>query len=437
MNIRKTTVAALVASASVASFAAVPEVTSVTMSQPSNSRLVTITYTLADAPGVVTLDVQTNATADASADDPGWASIGGKAVCNAEGDVWKKIEPGSHTITWRPDLSWPDHKIADNRARAVVTAWATNNTPDYMAIDISAAATAATEKKYYPGADYVPGGVTNSLYKTTMLLMRKIMAKGVTWTMGSTEFETQRVPAAEKTFQVTLTNNYYIGVYEFTKTQWLLLKSDWMPNWFTNLTDRAMRPVDNMCFTHARGTNYYPDPPTSTSVLGKLQTKTGFFFDYPSEAQWEFAARAGNGSTKWGDGSGILNSDEDENMSRLGRYKYNGGLINGTDEPDQSCGATNGTAIVGAYEPNAWGLYDMFGNVWEICLDKYVDDISTNGGNVNPLGSALPSQTANVKRGGAYDVEAKNCRSAKRSSDKWASGNKTSGFRVVTPAGLQ
>ena len=65
--------------------AAVPEVSGVTMAQASD-RLVTITYTLADAPAVITLDVQTNVTGDV------WASIGGKAVWNATGDVWKKVE---------------------------------------------------------------------------------------------------------------------------------------------------------------------------------------------------------------------------------------------------------------------------------------------------------------------------------------------------------
>ena len=432
MNIKKATVSALFAVAAISAFAAIPEVTSVTMSQASDSRLVTITYTLAEAPGVVTLDVQTNATADASADDPGWASIGGVAVCNAQGDVWKKIETGSRTITWRPDLSWPDHKIADGCARAVVTAWALDNTPDYMAVDISEAATAATEKKYYPAADFVPGGVTSDLYKTTMILMRKIMAKDVTWTMGSTVMETQREPTQEKTFQVTLANNYYIGVYEVTKAQWRMIRSDWMPSYFTDPTDLAMRPVDNMCFTHGRGANYYPDDPSTTSFLGKLRTKTGIDdFDYPSEAQWEFAARAGNGSTRWGDGSAVQNIDEDENLKRIGRYKFNGGYVNGTTEPDSSCGATNGTAIVGSYEPNKWGLYDMHGNVWELCIDAYADDISANGGNVNTSGSV------SVKRGGAYDMVSKRCRSAARASEARTTGNKSTGFRVVCTAGLQ
>ena len=99
---------------------AVPEVSGVSMAQDDN-RTVTIAYTLSSAPAVVTLDVQTNVTGDV------WASIGGEAVWNAMGDVWKRVETGSRTITWRPDHTWPGHMIADGGARAVVTAWALDN----------------------------------------------------------------------------------------------------------------------------------------------------------------------------------------------------------------------------------------------------------------------------------------------------------------------
>ena len=78
------TLAIAAVAASTATADPVPEVSSVTMAQSASSRLVTITYTLSNAPAVVTLDIQTNATPNAAADDPGWTSIGGAAVCNAE-----------------------------------------------------------------------------------------------------------------------------------------------------------------------------------------------------------------------------------------------------------------------------------------------------------------------------------------------------------------
>ena len=88
-----------------APFDAGPNVMGVTMAQ-AQDRLVTITYTLSDAPAVITLDVQTNVTGDV------WASIGGEAVWNAMGDVWRKVGDGlaagqsfNGTITWHPDHS--------------------------------------------------------------------------------------------------------------------------------------------------------------------------------------------------------------------------------------------------------------------------------------------------------------------------------------------
>jgi len=427
--------------------AAVPEISGVTMAQAAN-RLVTIAYTLADAPAVITLDVQTNVTGDV------WTSIGGAAVRNAMGDVWKRVEAGSRTITWRPDHSWPDHKIADGGARAVVTAWALDNTPDYMAVDVSATGGAGTQT-YYPAADFVPGGVTNAEYKTSVLLMRKIMAKDVTWTMGSTPLETKRA-ANETAHRVTLTNNYYIGVYEVTQAQWGLIQpSRLTPSTFNNAADRATRPVENVSYNEIRNSANstddtaayrWPADPNPNSFLGKLRTKSGLDFDLPSEAQWEFASRAGNGDTKWGDGSGILNADSDANLNLLGRYERNGGKVwNGSSyvNPAESCGATNGTAIVGSYAPNAWGLYDMQGNVWEWCLDWYESDITENGGavNIDPSAPATAlsgeSRSNRVLRGGSWFGAAGACRPAQRNSNAPSTRSYSTGFRVLCSAGLR
>ena len=437
-----------------------PLVTEVTMSQPADSHRVTITYKMDGAPAVVTLDVQTNRTGRATESDADWVSIGGVAVCNAQGAVWRKVTEadkadGLYTITWRPDLSWPDHKIDNKSARAVVTAWALDNTPDYMAVDISAAAQPNTQT-YYPAADFVPGGVTNGLYKTTTLLMRKVMAKDVKWTMGSTTLETKRNATREATHQVKLDGNYYIGVYEVTQAQWDLIQpSRLAPSYFNNAADRAMRPVEQVCYNEIRNSDNsttadaaynWPADPNPNSFLGKLRTKSGLDFDLPSDAQWEFAARAGNGDTKWGDGSGILNADKDENLDLLGRYERDGGKVqNGTSyaNPAQSCGATNGTAIVGSYAPNAWGLYDMHGNVWEWCLDWYADDITAHGGKVN-IDPATPANTlsgasgaSRVIRGGSWGNAAGYCRPASRNYSTPTYRSSNFGFRVVCTAGLQ
>ena len=417
--------------------AAVPEVRDVTMAQAAD-RLVTITYTLADAPAVVTLDIQTNVAADV------WHSIGGENIQGVTGDVWKKVESGADakTILWRPDLSWPDHKIADGGVRAVVTAWALDNTPDYMVVDISATA-AANSQTYYPAVEFLPGGIlSNTAYRTSMIVMRKIMARNVTWTMGPTALETQKLQNEGNAHQVTLTNNYYIGVFPVTQSQWALVCPAWtMPSAYSNESYRAMRPVECVSYNDVRNSdaaNNWPAPPATTSFLGLLRTKTGIDFDLPGEAQWEFAARAGNGDTKWGDGTAVLNTDSDANLNGLGRYSRNGGQIqNGNSwvNAPNTCTAANATAIVGTYRPNSWGLYDVHGNVWEWCLDYYTTQLAALNGAVNTVKSDDNAQR--VAKGGCWNAPARYCRSAARYNfGPWSRAG-YNGFRLACTAGLR
>ena len=422
-----------------------PQISNVRLTQNSISRRVTVRYDLDEA-AVVTMDVLTNGV-----------SIGGANIQAVMGDCFKKVSAGNdHEVTWDPHLSWPDQKFGAGVVSVRMTAWALDNTPDYMVVDITS--TAATDTQcYFPSVDYLPGGIlSNQNYRTTKLVMRKIIAKDVEWTMGSTTLETGRISAREETHQVILTNNYYVGVFPVTQAQWDLIQSSRRaPSIFSNATDRAMRPVENVCYNEIRNaansqtanTAYnWPADPNPSSFLGKLRTKTGLDFDLPSESQWEFAARAGNGDTKWGDGSGIQNTDLDTNLDQLGRYQKNGGYVqNGSSyaAPTSSCGATNGTAIVGSYAPNAWGIYDMHGNVWEWCLDWYADNITAYGGKIN-INPSEPAKTlagvaggSRPKRGGGWDRVAGHCRSAYRNYDPPSGRYNNTGFRLICFAGLQ
>lgn len=183
-----------------------------------------------------------------------------------------------------------------------------------MVVDISDTSS-PNSQKYYPDVSFLPGGIlSNHDFRTTKIVMRKIMAKDVVWTMGSTTFETQRLSAREATHPVLLENNYYIGVFEVTQLQWGLVQTGRVvPSYYKNQEDRAMRPVESVCYNEIRtgaanvttGNPAYdwPADPNPASFLGLLRKKTGIDFDLPSETQWEFAARAGNGATKWGNGA--------------------------------------------------------------------------------------------------------------------------------------
>ena len=416
-----------------------PQISNVRLEQNSVSRRVTVRYDLDEA-AVVTMDVLTNGV-----------SIGGANIQAVTGDCFKKIAAGNdHEVTWDPYLSWPDHKFGAGVVSVRMTAWALDNTPDYMVVDISAAAQPNTQT-YYPSADFVPGGVTNSLYKTTTLLMRKIMAKDVTWTMGSTTLETQRNATREATHQVTLTNNYYIGVYEITQSQWSQVATN--SSVAANFTmEQFMRPMEKVCYneirnaantTTASASYNWPNAPNPSSFLGLLRSKTGIDFDLPSEAQWEFAARAGNGVGYWGDGSGILNAALDANLNLLGRYLNNPTSNSSTSPAATISPSEGGSAIVGSYLPNAWGIYDMHGNMWEWCLDWYEDNINAHGGAVN-IDPSAPAKTlsgasgaSRVNRGGRWGSAAGLCRPAFRASYTPTSRNNSYGFRVLCSAGLQ
>ena len=464
MNCIKKTMGCVAAAVAVTVASAAPVVSNVSMSQTTGGRLVTVTYNLSED-AVVTLDVMTNTTPNAAT---GWASIGGEAICNARGAVWRKVTSadadgeGKYVITWRPDLSWAGEqgkgfKVPDGCAKAVVTAWSLDNTPNYMVVDISDGALPNTQR-YYPAADFIPGGLLGRPeYRTTMLVMRKIMAKDVTWTMGSTPLETAR-SANEATHEVTLDNNYYIGVFEVTQGQWASIKTDNpYPAFYTNYVDRAMRPVESVSYCQIRlvsgdspvntatadTTYYWPADPNPDSFLGKLNNKTGLDFDLPSEAQWEFAARAGNGDTKWGDGSGITGGNPDVNLNQIACYNRSsyGGKSWGSDAAKNWTAEQGGTPIVGSYEPNDWGLYDMSGSLYEYCNDFYQEDISALNGAINTTSGTTGTQwkTAGnrVMRGGTFTSVAGSCRPAYRSGDPQTNTIANRGFRVACTAGLQ
>ena len=457
--------AALAAAAGAADTTAdAPEVSEVTMAQGPNNRLVTINYSLS-AEAVVTLDVQTNAVANAST---GWTSIGGEAIWNAAGDVWKKVSAGSRTITWRPDLSWRDEngngfKIGDGKARAVVTAWALDNTPDYMVVDISESA-AANSQKYYPGVDYLPGLVpgqngaitNNPEYKTSKIVMRKIAAKDVEWTMGSGNNDPKtsyNIVYAETEHTVKLENNYYIGVFEITQGQWGRVYGGTKRKVGYYTTDNTMRPMDIATYNMIRLQSDFgvsitisdrdAAEPFGESYLGRLRTRTGLDFDLPSEAQWEFAARAGNSAAQWGNGTYITGAANDANLMVQARCAYNSGDYTATG---RTSGTDAGTAIVGSYAPNSWGLYDVHGNVWEWCRDGAHSDITSN-----TTGAPMANASGNkrILRGGSYaqGYEWDRCRATFRRSDDANYPDESAdvgvnvptrhyGFRVICTAGL-
>ena len=329
----------------------------------------------------------------------------------------------------------------------MVTAWAPDNTPDYMVVDLKAST--SPRVRYYVSEAALPGGLlANADYRLSKLVMRKVMAKGVAWTMGNTpRGETGMNEVWEKAVEVTLTNNYYLGVFELTQSQYACIMGGQRTWYFA--TEGAMRPADTLGYGLLHDNNssayYYPAAPYEGSVIGKLRTLTGVDFDLPTEGQWEFACRAGTPTGYWNDGTPQAIAD-DADAGLPGRYLSN--QADASTTTGSACGPESGTAIVGSYAPNAWGFYDMHGNVSEWCLDWFQDGKAVMAGQVNADGATCWTYVSSsdwtkkettgsrrTLRGGQWNYTAQKCRSS--SVENQAGNWNERGCRLAARAGLK
>lgn len=230
------------------------------------------------------------------------------------------------------------------------------------------------------------------------------------------------IPATEKNRRnsedpvpVTLTQGFWLGVYEVTQEQYQQVMGT-NPSEFSEEGSLAERvdsletgdfPVENVSWLDA--TDFVQSFTARERTAGRLPET--WEYTLPTEAQWEYACRAGTESPfSFGES---LNGDK---ANCNGRHPYK------VDLPGPFL---NRTTAVGSYGKNPWGLYDMHGNVEEWCLDAYQKKLP---GGADPW---VTRHAGRVLRGGAWSSAAASCRSGMRSPAPMNDSTWASGFRVA------
>ena len=314
------------------------------------------------------------------------------------GRVYTLTDAGRHRVTWDTAVDGLDLVSSNVTATVSLVRRGTASTATeglYCVIDLSGGPDAAWWPVSYLSS--VPSGGAVDTYKTTKLILRRIEAGS--FIMGGNQ--------TDENHRVTLTKPFYMGVFEVTQKQWELVMGSWPGSSPSSSSGRGdAYPAYYVSYNDIRGSSSGARWPASSAVdassfLGRLRAKTGLDFDLPTEAQWEYACRAGTATTYyWGDAMD----------GAYAWYYYNSGRT---------------THPVGTRTPNAWGLYDMGGNVWEWCRDWY----GTRTYGADPVGSA--SGSSRVKRGGSWYGYADYCASSYRVNYDPSYRSYSNGFRLV------
>lgn len=396
-----------------------PRIANVNVAQALD-RKVTVAFDLCDASGIVLMDVTTNGVSIGS------ANFAMTPVGTTESCLNRIAEPKHYEFIWDPISTWPGHRFQNGEFAVEVKAYSLVQPPDWMVVDLQ------TKSNYWFYAEKadLPGGITDRRYKTSRLLMRKIPA-GATKTLLGTTTEAGR-SADETPHFVTFTNDYYLAVYELTQGQHSNAYVNAGISYWSGSThnqsayvgdDAEVHPFENLAPDYFRqqvtdGSGAVNWPTTDRSkvgnrtFLGYFRAFTGLQFDLPTEAEWEFACRAGT-STPFNDGS--------SSVAAVGWMAGAGS-----------------TKEVGTKAPNAWDLYDMHGNVCEYCLDWY-DPAAYDGSDVvDPVGpSAAADDNYRVVRGGSYLLQENKCRSGARAYEKYNRCYGSYGYRLWCSADLR
>jgi len=238
-----------------------------------------------------------------------------------------------------------------------------------------------------------------------------VFIPGGTFTMGARETEEGSSESERPPHQVTI-KPFFMGKYPITQAQWQAVVS--LPQVNRELNPDPSRfkgsnlPIERISWYEA------------VEFCDRLSQKTGKLYHLPSEAQWEYACRAGTttsfhfGETITGD---LANYDASETYANEPKGEYRGK-----------------TTPVGSFKvANAFGLYDMHGNVWEWCADHWHDNYQ-NAPNDETIWLSSDESFTRLLRGGSWGGNPRDCRSADRYDNDPGDSINFIGFRVVCTA---
>ena len=226
-----------------------------------------------------------------------------------------------------------------------------------------------------PLATVTPSDRNVTLDLGKRVTMKLVLIPAGRFVMGSPNDEADRNNDEGPQREIAISKPFYMGIYEVTQDQYEAVMGS-NPSRFKGAT----KPVETVSWEEAM------------EFCKKLSQKTGRTITLPTEAQWEYACRAGS-KTRFCFG------DDDKQLGAYASYDQN---------------SSAGTAPVGLRKPNSWGLYDIHGNILEWCTDWHAGSY-VNTSTVDPTGPN--SGRYRVLRGGCWHSYGKSCRSAYRTKD--------------------